>query len=229
MLENRLTLHILTGAMYSSKSSRLLSILHTHSLNQNRKKIITIKPLLDTRSPGKIASRTGESYIADFSVQSLSSIPLPNASSPDTIYGIDECQFFQDLIPFHDNFFTTARQNGGNHTLVLAGLDLDFNKRPFGSLLELATRSLLHSTIMNKTSSAISVAAPVAPVIADEVIIERLSARCMYQKEDGQMCNAPALFSQRLSGGNLSIVLIEGGKEGEGGYAPHCERHHRLV
>jgi len=229
MLENRLTLHILTGAMYSSKSSRLLSILKTHSLNQNQKKIITIKPLIDTRSPGKIASRTGESYRADFSVQRLSSIPLPNLNSPNTIYGIDECQFFQDLIPFHDNFFTQARKIGGNHTLILAGLDLDFNKKPFGSLLDLATRSLLHSTIINKTSSEISVAAPVAPVIADEVIIERLSARCMYQKEDGQMCNAPALYSQRLSGGNESIVLIEGGKEGEGGYAPHCERHHRLV
>lgn len=215
-----LTLHILTGPMYSSKSSRLLSILNSHSALLKR----TIKPSVDTRAPGLIKSRTGSQHRADFSVQSLSSVPLPSASTPSTLYAIDEVQFFDDLLSFHDDFFNTARQVGGSHSLLLAGLDLDFNRRPFGKLLELATRSIIHSEVTRSNGEVV--------VTADTVIVERLSAKCSFITTasrgggGGERCNAPAVFSQRIAGGD-SLVLIEG--EGEGSYAPYCHKHHQAI
>jgi thymidine kinase len=211
------SLHILTGPMYSAKSSRLLSILNSHSALIKR----AIKPSVDTRAPGYIKSRNGQEHLADFSVHSLSAVPLPTVSTPSTLYAIDEAQFFDDLLPFHDDFLKTARQVGGSHTLVIAGLDLDFNRRPFGKLLELAKRSILHS---EETNSRV--------VTADYVFIERLSARCSFKTSGGDVCNAPALFSQRIAGGGDAIVLIEEGSEGEGGggrYAPYCHKHHHVI
>jgi thymidine kinase len=154
-------------------------------------------------------------------VQSLSSVPLPSASAPSTLYAIDEVQFFEDLLTFHDDFFNKARQVGGSHTLLLAGLDLDFNRRPFGKLLELATRSIIHSEVTRSNVDVVGT--------ADTVIVERLSARCSFittTSRGGERCNAPALFSQRIAGGD-SLVLIEG--EGEGRYAPYCHRHHQVI
>jgi thymidine kinase len=48
------------------------------------------------------------------------------------VVAVDEAQFFDDLIPF-----VTAAADGRGQTVIVAGLDGDFARRPFGALLAL--------------------------------------------------------------------------------------------
>lgn len=117
------TLTVITGCMYSGKSTELIRRLEYHS--DKDLNVIAFKPLLDNRySASKIVSHTKLAFPA-VPVREVFEI-YDLAKSADVV-GIDEVQFFSpDLTEV-----ITELNHEGKH-LIVSGLDLDFNGRPFG-------------------------------------------------------------------------------------------------
>lgn len=178
-------------------------------------RIVALRSTVDTRSSGSaagsgpgsslgsagsIVSRTGLSLAADARVASLCGAGGAAAPAPGHLYLVDEAQF---LPPGDLQAYWAAVEAAGG-SLAVAGLDLDFARRPFGGVLALARDALSGSSPCR---------------------IERLSARCTHSR--GGACGAPALFSQRLRRGAACAegVVAVGGAEL---YQPACARHHAV-
>ena len=101
-------------------------------------------------------------------------------------------------------------KTAGSSLLVVAGLDLDFARRPFGGVLRLAHAALEQAS--DARGDALSTA---------DVAIHRLSARCS-RGPPGAPCGSQAPFSQRLRAGGVDTVLVGGGEF----YQPSCAVHH---
>lgn len=126
-----LTPHItvITGCMFSGKTEELIRQL-------KRAKIaglntIIFKPAKDTRNHKNISARNGNSLNA-ITVNSANDILIHINESHDVI-GIDEGQFFEiDLIPIVVQLVRSGK------SIIISGLDLDFNEKPFQTMSDLA-------------------------------------------------------------------------------------------
>jgi thymidine kinase len=172
-----------------------------------------IKHSIDKRHPTAVVARTGLSLPATLAASTLATVPC----EPNTLYAVDEVQFFgPGLIPF-----ALAVLQQEQSALVMAGLDLDYARKPFGAALQLAQIALDPNSQLSGT----------------ELCVHRLAARCafntsgplsgigrMVRSDSGKhdTCGRPALFSQRLHEGGTGTVLIGGAEF----YQPACELHH---
>lgn len=186
--------------MWSGKTNCLLS--RVDEARRDYEKVVLIKANVDKRHPTHVVARTGLSLPADVVVSSLDDIEI--SIKPATLYAIDEGQFFgESLLRFYERLRRT-NENGSTSRLIVAGLDLDFKREPFGSCLRLAMDALKGD---------------------EQVTIRRLAARCAHAGSDGVVCGKPALFTQRLSIGDHSHDRVLVG--GADAYRPACLRHHQ--
>ena len=93
------------------------------------------KPAVDTRTEiSSIASRNGSSVKGARALDSLDCVSAE--LKPNTLVAVDEAQFFDEsLLRLHD-----CVQSMPGCTLIVAGLDRDFRREPFGHVLDLAER-----------------------------------------------------------------------------------------
>ena len=144
------------------------------------KQVLLCKPNLDSRS-GKtsIVSRNGMAFHGVDSLDNLDSVVQKIV--PSTLTVVDEAQFFDEsLLRLYRKCSTTA-----GCTLVVSGLDLDFQGKPFGHVLALANE------ILRGPASG---------------SIHMLRAPCYV---DG--CERPAAFSKRIVESDSQIFI--GGSE----------------
>jgi thymidine kinase len=196
-------LRVFFGPMWSGKTNRLIESVDRAADAFSR--VCIIKHSIDTRHPTAVVARTGLSLPATLATADLASVPR----LPGTLYAVDEAQFFgMELLPFAA---AVLQQEGS--ALVVAGLDLDFARKPFGAVLQLAQHSL----------------DPGCQFSGVELSVQRLAARCSFREARGGdshgaavACSRPALFSQRLHAGGLGTVLVGGGEF----YQPACGLHH---
>lgn len=167
-------LQVFFGPMCSGKTHELLK--HAHLLSPSFASRVAIKFAGDTRGAA-LASRTGLSLPATHRLPALTGAPL----APDTLYVLDEGQFFPDLL----RFFTALRASHPSSALLCAGLDLDYRAAPFGETLALAQ---LARELPGGQGQA-----------------HALAARCCAPG-----CAAAALLTQRLSAGGSATVLVGG-------------------
>jgi thymidine kinase len=124
-------IELIIGCMYSGKTTELMrQIMRYKTLN---KKIMIITHSMDTRysDAGNIATHNKET---------MNAVPmtiLENAFSLDLfreseIIFIEEAQFFPDLVSF-----TTIAANKHNKTVIVCGLDGDFQLKPFEQVVQL--------------------------------------------------------------------------------------------
>ena len=94
---------------------------------------IFCKPAVDTRAESsKIVSRNGSSIEGVLSLESLDGVAT--ALRPNTLVAVDEAQFFDSsLLRLHGSVQETP-----GCMLVVAGLDRDFRRQPFGHVIDLA-------------------------------------------------------------------------------------------
>ncbi len=97
-----------------------------------------LKPEIDTRAaPGTIESRNGIVLHGVQAVSSLDNVPV----SENALLAVDEAQFFDSsLLRLHDRVQSTP-----GSALIVAGLDRDFRREPFGHILDLAKRIVMQS------------------------------------------------------------------------------------
>lgn len=177
-------LKVITGPMFSGKTEELIRILRRSELAG--KKIIVIKPKLDSRSNGEITSRSTYSSFSRGETQEFSksgSFPavdietseeleeLIRAEHP-AIIGVDEAQFFGTWM-FDYLAEILRRYNHVDLTILVAGLDMDAWRRPFGMM-------------------------PHLMALADEV--QKETAICFK-------CKGPAMYTQKLSDSTQQVEV----------------------
>lgn len=118
-----MTLQLITGPMFSGKSTELMRRLKRAKIA--KRSVLLFKPEFDSRKSG-IHSHDGEEMDA-IRVSSFSEIQMVIEDNPAVDYiGIDEFQFFKDVIP---RVIVEWSRLGIN--VIMAGLDLDQNDNPF--------------------------------------------------------------------------------------------------
>jgi thymidine kinase len=127
-----MSLTIVLGPMFSGKSSYLLSSIRKYK--ELNLPIFIITSVLDKRytTDTKIVSHNQEFAVADASVKNLEVVNDTKEYLDAKLIIIEEAQFFPDLV----KFVLEAVEVYDKHVIV-AGLDGDADRKPFGSLLEL--------------------------------------------------------------------------------------------
>jgi thymidine kinase len=138
---------------------------------------IFCKPKVDTRTASStIESRNGTAFHGVVAFDSLDDVPV----TENALIAVDEAQFFDSsLLRLH-----TRVQNTIGSTLVVAGLDRDFQREPFGHVLELA--EMIVSTSGGQ--------------------VHMLRAPCHVEG-----CEAPAPYTKRIAQADSQILI--GGSE----------------
>ncbi|CAA3028508.1 Thymidine kinase [Olea europaea subsp. europaea] len=126
-------IHVIVGPMFAGKTTTLLRRIKLES--SNGRNVAIIKSNKDTRyAVDSIVTHDGEKLpcwpLADLS--SFRERLGPEAYNKLEVIGIDEAQFFGDLYEFCGK----AADHDGK-TIIVAGLDGDYLRRSFGSVLDI--------------------------------------------------------------------------------------------
>jgi thymidine kinase len=121
-------IEVICGSMFSGKTEELIRRLRRAQFAHQKVEIF--KPTIDTRYHETEVVSHDDSRIPSTPVESSGNILL--LSTGIEVVGIDEAQFFDDNLPDVCNQLA----NSGIRVIV-AGLDMDFQGRPFGPMPEL--------------------------------------------------------------------------------------------
>ena len=122
------SIEVICGAMFSGKTEELLRRLRRAKIAGLRVEIF--KPTIDVRYD--------ESAVGSHDRNTIASTPIDNSSnllllaSDVDVIGIDEAQFFDERLP--DVVEQLADQG---IRVIIAGLDMDFKRQPFGPMAHL--------------------------------------------------------------------------------------------
>ncbi|MBC87025.1 MAG: thymidine kinase [Bdellovibrionaceae bacterium] len=119
-------IEVICGCMFSGKTSELIKQVHRAELA--RLNCIVFKPKIDNRySETEVASHDQNTFPSVI-VESSDDI-IPHIDRNTDVVGIDEAQFFDDRIV---DIVTLLADSGKR--VVLAGLDTDWQGKPFGPM-----------------------------------------------------------------------------------------------
>jgi len=122
-------IEVIAGCMFSGKSEELIRRLKRAQIA--RQKVQVFKPSIDTRySEIEVVSHNGEK-ITGIPVKDSAKLYSLIDKNADVI-GIDEAQFFDDGIVEVAN-----KLADDGFRVILAGLDMDFRREPFGPMPQL--------------------------------------------------------------------------------------------
>ena len=187
-------LEVVVGCMFSGKSEELTRRLRRAKIaGQN---VVAFKPSIDNRYDSeKIASHSSVTFDAktfrsfDDLITKIMELRAKNGDRFPDVIGIDEVQFLpKDVVPFIEMIV-----NSGSKVIV-AGLDMDYLGKPFGSIPELMA-------------------------IGDKVI--KLSAICVAEDESGKICGEPATRSYRLATKDTGSIVQVGAADS---YQARCRK-----
>lgn len=119
-------LEVITGAMFSGKSEELLRRLRRALIAGQR--IQVFKPAVDTRSStDRVVTRDQREVEATSVPDSVEMRRLLDREAE--VVAVDEAQFFDEgLVPLVEELADRGTR------VIVAGLDLDFRRRPFGPM-----------------------------------------------------------------------------------------------
>ena len=121
---------IILGCMYSGKSTELLR--RCNRYQAIGKEILLINHTNDTRTGNSVMTHKKHTQTA---VKFTKLMDIFKNSSSEKVFqnsqviGIDEGQFFEDLLEFVNHIERFGK------TIIISGLDGDFNRKPFGQIL----------------------------------------------------------------------------------------------
>ena len=122
-----MSLEIVIGPMFSGKSSRILSIVSRYSAL--KVPILVIKHSADNRYSASEVATHDNRRAPCISLSKLESIDRDFLDKYQVII-VEEAQFFKNLVEFVVYTVDVLRKN-----VFLVGLDGDFNRKPFGDIL----------------------------------------------------------------------------------------------
>lgn len=114
---------MISGSMFSGKTEELIRRLKRAKIA--RQKVMIFKPSIDTRYDDLAVVSHDENQIDSTPVPASANIPL--LLNNEQVVGIDEAQFFDmGLVEVCNNLANQGMR------VIVAGLDMDFQARPFG-------------------------------------------------------------------------------------------------
>jgi thymidine kinase len=119
------SVEVICGSMFSGKTEELIRRLRRAQIA--RLNVEIFKPKTDTRYDETAVVSHNQNSIPSTPVDSSSTILLLGGNVQ--VVGIDEAQFFDDELP---NVCNTLANKGVR--VIIAGLDMDFQGRPFGPM-----------------------------------------------------------------------------------------------
>lgn len=122
-------LHLILGCMYSGKSSSLLHKLHRYK--SIGKHVFFINSIIDNRNFD--THNTQDMKIKVHKTDTLKNVSIPSNIN---VIGIDEAQFFPDLVWFVENCLKIHGM-----IIIVAGLDGDYKQEKFGDILSLIPKA----------------------------------------------------------------------------------------
>jgi thymidine kinase len=125
-------IEVICGSMFSGKTEELIRRLKR--ANIAKLKVEIFKPVIDTRYDERQVVSHNENKIMSTPIDSSQNILLL-AQGADVV-GIDEAQFFDEGLP---EVCETLSLKGIR--VVIAGLDMDFQRRPFGVMPALLAKA----------------------------------------------------------------------------------------
>ncbi len=172
-------IEVIAGCMFSGKSEELNRRLRRAEIA--KQKIVAYKPVNDDRYHSeKIASHSNSFFSAKTFKNFTHLVSLimldkkENDSFPDII-AIDEVQFLpQEVLPFVEMLAYSGVR------VILSGLDMDYQGRPFGPM-------------------------PNLMAVADRV--DKISAICVAVNDQGSVCGKPATRSFRIPSEDSGILV----------------------
>lgn len=172
---------LIIGPMFSGKSTELFRKLRREKVASKR--CLLIKYAGDNRYSVDKASSHDKYMMSAISLQKLSELTdtfnwegtVCSLADIDVI-GIDEGQFFPDIAEFSELWSSKGIK------VIIAALDGDFKRKPFGNILD------------------------VVPISKK---VNKLTAVCMAKDENDKVCGEPASFSKRIVESN-AVELIGG-------------------
>lgn len=131
------SLELIFGPMFSGKTTELIRRLRRYHAAEKR--CLTIKFYLDKRygDESEISTHDQQKMTAAASVRTLFELDYEKLKDKYEVFGIDEGQFFPDIVPFCQKALADGK------IIIVAALDGTFERKPFGSvnqLLPLATK-----------------------------------------------------------------------------------------
>jgi len=125
------TIEIILGCMFSGKSTELIRrISRFQSIN---KPVLCINHSIDTRwkeLPNNTIKTHEGRTIPAIKTDTLMAITTTDIYKQSEVIGIDEAQFFNDLYQF------VLYTEKNNKTLIICGLDGDYQRKPIGQILQ---------------------------------------------------------------------------------------------
>lgn len=118
-------IEVICGSMFSGKTEELIRRLKRAEFANL--KVEVFKPAVDSRYANEAVVSHDHNSLQSMPVESSAAIPLLAANAD--VVGIDEAQFFDEGIVAVANQLANAGKR-----VVIAGLDMDFKGRPFGSM-----------------------------------------------------------------------------------------------
>ena len=134
-----MSLKIILGSMFSGKSSEIIRIIKRYRI-LNKHLLIINHSIDDRYDTSKIVTHDQEKIDCLATDKLMPLIESSDYQKSDVIV-IEEAQFFKDLFDF-----VTLSVDTNNKTLVIAGLDGDYKREPFGDILRL----IPHAESVNK-------------------------------------------------------------------------------
>jgi thymidine kinase len=125
-------IELITGSMWSGKSSACISRIRRHRAANRR--CVILRYANDTRYHETKCSTHNRDMEDAVSVSRLSELPDSVFDAFDVI-GVEEGQFFSDLVDFCDKHANMGR------IVIVAALDSDANRKPFGSVCDLMAKA----------------------------------------------------------------------------------------
>jgi thymidine kinase len=123
-------IQLIIGPMFSGKTTELLRRVRRHTIA--RRKCIVIKYEADKRYSAECAATHDKNTHAAISVSTLSSVTARGVDlSAVDVIGIDEGQFYPDLIDFCELWANQGK------VIIVSALDATFQRKPFGAIAEL--------------------------------------------------------------------------------------------
>lgn len=161
-------IELIIGPMFAGKTSELLRRLERHEYA--KKKCLLIFSKKDTVKK----THRNEDKIGGISVKLLMNIPK-DILKLSRVVGIDEGQFFPDLIEFCEYC-----ANDLNKVVIVAALDGDFNRDPFGETCQLISRAEKVDKLTSVCMICSNHDASFSKRITDEKEIEKCGGLGMY-------------------------------------------------
>lgn len=188
---------VITGPMFSGKTTLLIRELLTAKQVNPNTRILVVNHQLDQRNGGQLSPHhpidlptKGSGGISYQQVKQLSTLDTTDYD----LVAVDEAQFFDDLVPSVHRWLTDGK------TVYCAGLTLDYRNHNFGHLLEL----LPHADQLHT--------------------LRAVCVRCLQESRKlgfdvPHQTLSNAIYSKRLSDNNNQCLV------GADTYQPVC-RHH---